>query len=78
MLSGYAQRCNKPAYETAEVWKNFVIEEIPDPEEPEEPGGIEDIPLQPSFDTRKVLLDGALYILRPDGSIFNAQGAEVR
>ena len=40
--------------------------------------GIEDILVTPSEETRKLLIDGTLYILRPDGAIFNAQGAKVK
>ena len=29
-------------------------------------------------DTRKVLIDGTLYIIRPDGKVYTVQGAEVR
>ena len=40
--------------------------------------GIEDILVTPSEETRKLLIDGTLYILRPDGKVFNAQGVEVK
>ena len=40
--------------------------------------GIEDILVTPSDETRKLLIDGTLYILRPDGKVFNAQGQEVK
>ena len=41
--------------------------------------GIEQISIQPSaVSSQKVFHDGALYILRPDGAIFNAQGAKVK
>ena len=39
--------------------------------------GVESI--QPSaVSSQKVLRDGMLYIVRPDGKTYNAQGAEVR
>ena len=41
--------------------------------------GIEEISIQPSaISSQKILLDGALYILRPDGTIFSTQGAKVK
>ena len=43
----------------------------------EDPIGIEEILVNPSDDTRKVLHDGKLYIIRADGKVFNAQGARV-
>ena len=43
----------------------------------EDPIGIEEILVNPSDDTRKVLHDGKLYILSPDGKVFNAQGERV-
>ena len=43
----------------------------------EDPIGIEKILVNPSDDTRKVLHDGKLYILSPDGKVFNAQGERV-
>ncbi|MBQ6723923.1 MAG: Ig-like domain-containing protein, partial [Paludibacteraceae bacterium] len=39
---------------------------------------IEDIVITPSAETRKMLIEGTLYIVRPDGAIFNAQGAKVK
>ncbi len=43
----------------------------------EDPIGIEEILVTQSNDTRKVLHDGKLYIIRADGKVFNAQGARV-
>ena len=40
--------------------------------------GIEDILALPIDSAQKILHEGALYILRPDGKVFNAQGAEVK
>ena len=41
--------------------------------------GIEEIFAQPDAPAAvKILHNGILYILRPDGAIYNAQGAEVR
>ncbi len=39
--------------------------------------GIEDI-VVPADKAQKVLMDGILYIIRPDGKVYTAQGAEVR
>ncbi len=41
------------------------------------PTAIEDIVVTPSDDTRKLLIDGTLYIVR-DGAVFNAQGMRVK
>lgn len=43
----------------------------------EQAAGLEDI-LGGNVQSTKVLIDGVLYILRPDGMVYNAQGAEVR
>ena len=43
----------------------------------EDPIGIEEILVTQSNNTRKVLHDGKLYILSPDGKVFNAQGERV-
>ncbi len=43
----------------------------------EEATGIEDI-LAPADQAAKLVLDGVLYIIRPDGAIYNAQGMRVQ
>ncbi len=64
------------AYRAADGWKNFgTIEEINNAD------GIVEIIANDnncSATTRKIVSDGTLYILRPNGTIFNAQGAQVR
>ena len=40
--------------------------------------GIEDIVVTPSDETRKLLINGTLYILLPDGAIYDAQGMRVK
>ncbi len=41
--------------------------------------GIEDVSIQPSaVSSQKILHNGILYIIRPDGKVYTAQGAEVR
>ncbi len=41
--------------------------------------GIEDVSIQPSaVSSQKILHNGTLYIIRPDGKVYTAQGAEVR
>ena len=44
----------------------------------DEPAGIEDINVTPSDAVRKVIHDGILYILHPDGTIYNATGVRVK
>ena len=44
----------------------------------DEPAGIEDINVTPSDAVRKVIHDGILYIIRPDGTIYNATGVRVK
>ena len=70
----YVPKGSKPAYEAADVWKNFVIEEIA------EGSAVEDIVTNDSSRSKaqKLLVDGVLYILRPDGTIYGANAVKVR
>jgi hypothetical protein len=54
--------------------KGFSVRLVKDADDPQ---GIEDIVATEKDKTRKVLIDGVLYIIR-DGKVFNATGAQVR
>ena len=66
----YVPKGSVPAYRAADVWKDFVIEEMPAQEGVETPSGA------PSRG-EKVLRNGMLLIER-NGKTYNAQGAELR
>lgn len=40
--------------------------------------GIDNISQEPTANSQKLIIDGILYIIRPDGKIYNAQGAEIK
>ena len=60
------------AYKAATGWSKFTNIQEKNTE------GVEDIRIQPSTTaSQKILHDGILYILRPDGKVYNAQGTEL-
>ena len=66
----YVPNGSKQSYESADVWRRFVIEEMPAQEGVETPSG------SPSRG-EKVLRDGLLLIER-NGKTYTTSGAELR
>lgn len=59
------------------ILADMTVTAVFEKEKADQPTGIEDI-VAPMDNAAKVLIEGALYIIRPDGKVYNAQGARIK